>query len=721
VVQGGMSRFLGLEPKDDATIAYRVVSAATVVVSVLAAVLQEAVTAGTGIAALGLVPLGSYFSYVRRNERNILLKVLLALGLAVAFIAFLQSVRGATTIDDTRTPLVAMFLWVQVLHSFDVPRARDLTFSVAASVALIALAGSLAFTTGFIIVFLVYAVLLVASLALGHQAQLRSVDGELAAEVKPSAARTPGRSPRALVRGAAALGAATLFATSVAFVFLPRLPGAQIAALPFSLTRGSPIPGFTGNVMLPNAPGQAVGSSTAFDPDTYFGYGESMSLRVRGRLSNELVMRVRSPEPSLYRGQVYDRYDDGTWTSSDTDLSELRGDGIDPISVPTSRYDRGRSVDELVQTFYIERELPNIVFHAYRAHEVYIAETTLTRDRASSLRVPYTLETDTIYSVVSRLPPRSPEILRASGPADTSDPELSRYLQVPKSLDGRFRRLATRITSDEPTTVGKVDAVEAWLHENKRYRLDIPRDPPGRDPVDVFVFDRDEGFCEQIAATMALMLRASDVPARVVTGFGPGERNAFTGYWEVKNSDAHAWVEVYYADVGWIPYDPTFGVPFSDAANTTFMLAPLKRLAESLLPDGLLAAMSRAVRDVPAVARVLIVVPVVLGIVAAFLLVRSRRRRTASGGPRAPAVDAWLEIEDVLRSRGFRREPHETAQEFARRIGNLVSDVELREVAEQFGAARYAPDDAAEVERWVREARATAQAIRRGPRQRARA
>jgi hypothetical protein len=151
------------------------------------------------------------------------------------------------------------------------------------------------------------------------------------------------------------------------------------------------------------------------------------------------------------------------------------------------------------------------------------------------------------------------------------------------------------------------------------------------------------------------------------------------------------------------------------------MLAPLKRLAESLLPDGLLAAMSRAVRDVPAVARVLIVVPVVLGIVAAFLLVRSRRRRTASGGPRAPAVDAWLEIEDVLRSRGFRREPHETAQEFARRIGNLVSDVELREVAEQFGAARYAPDDAAEVERWVREARATAQAIRRGPRQRARA
>jgi transglutaminase-like putative cysteine protease len=113
--------------------------------------------------------------------------------------------------------------------------------------------------------------------------------------------------------------------------------------------------------------------------------------------------------------------------------------------------------------------------------------------------------------------------------------------------------------------------------------LDISRDPPQVDPVDYFVFERDEGFCEQIAATMALMLRAAGVPTRLVTGFGEGTRNLFTGYWEVNNNDAHAWVEVLYPGYGWVPYDPTFGVPDGGAASTTFMLGPLKKISEFLV------------------------------------------------------------------------------------------------------------------------------------------
>ena len=111
------------------------------------------------------------------------------------------------------------------------------------------------------------------------------------------------------------------------------------------------------------------------------------------------------------------------------------------------------------------------------------------------------------------------------------------------------------------------------------------------------MFDRTEGFCEQIATAMVLLLRASGVPARLATGFGPGERNVFSGYWEVRNSDAHAWVEVFYPGWGWVTYDPTFGIPESDAANTTFVLAPLGRAFGRLVPGEAFAGIARTVAD----------------------------------------------------------------------------------------------------------------------------
>ena len=104
-------------------------------------------------------------------------------------------------------------------------------------------------------------------------------------------------------------------------------------------------------------------------------------------------------------------------------------------------------------------------------------------------------------------------------------------------------------------------AVQGWLQTNTRYDLTVPREPDGVDAVDHFLFETRRGFCEHIAASMAVLLRAEGIPTRVVTGYGPGERNPFTGYYEVRNSDAHAWVEVFYPSYGWVPYDPTFGVP----------------------------------------------------------------------------------------------------------------------------------------------------------------
>jgi transglutaminase-like putative cysteine protease len=695
-----MHRLLAIDASDDASIAYRGVTAGLVVISVMAAVLQGAVETSTGWLAVLLVPLGFWFSYLRRGKKNVLLKVILTVGLFLAFAAFLGAVRGATNVDETRTPLVAVFLWVQVMHSFDVPRARDLSFSIAASVVLIALAGSLAFSTSFLFFVLVHALLFVTAMVLAYRAELKKGDGTPEShEVERSGERDKATGP--IARRLVGLGLVTLLAASVMFVFLPRFPATQLASLPFSFGRSTSIDGFIGDVSLPS--GGDTGSPDAFDPDTYFGYGETLSLRARGRLSDDLVMRVRTPRPSLYRAQAYDTYSNGRWTSSDSELDEATSGGLGSISIPIPAEGASRG-DELVQTFYVERELPNIVFHAYRPKEIFVAETRVRVDDFTSIRLPFVMDVDTIYSVISDVPERDVSQLRFAPPVNPSDPAMERYLQIPPALDERFRELALDITGPHVASADKAEAVQTWLKDNKQYRLDIPRDPPNKDPVNVFVFERDEGFCEQIAATMALMLRASGVPTRVVTGFGEGERNLFTGYWEVRNSDAHAWVEVFYPGYGWIPYDPTFGVPVASAANTTFMLAPIAKIASAVPAAfaGIRRAVSTAVGVLPGPGwfGALLVLAAIGSAVVATVRGRDRRRR-AGRDPTDRVIDAWLSLERALSSRGLRRESHETALEFAERVDAMV-DADVGELATMFSAGRYGPPDGFDVEAFER-------------------
>lgn len=82
----------------------------------------------------------------------------------------------------------------------------------------------------------------------------------------------------------------------------------------------------------------------------------------------------------------------------------------------------------------------------------------------------------------------------------------------------------------------------------------------GQNTADEFWFDKKEGFCEHIASSFVILMRALDVPARIVTGYQGGERNAVDGFWTVRQSDAHAWAEVWYEGRGWVRVDPTSAV-----------------------------------------------------------------------------------------------------------------------------------------------------------------
>ena len=171
------------------------------------------------------------------------------------------------------------------------------------------------------------------------------------------------------------------------------------------------------------------------------------------------------------------------------------------------------------------------------------------------------------------MPINDPSWLRRAGHA--IPPSMAGYLQVPTTLPARVGDLARQVAQGAPSEYDAVMAVQTWIQGHTRYNLDVAADPPGVDSVDRFLFVTREGFCEQIASSMAVMLRTLGIPTRLVTGYGPGDRNPLTGYFEVRDSDAHAWLEVYYPQIGWVPYDPTFGVPAAaPSVASRFMAGP---------------------------------------------------------------------------------------------------------------------------------------------------
>jgi transglutaminase-like putative cysteine protease len=96
----------------------------------------------------------------------------------------------------------------------------------------------------------------------------------------------------------------------------------------------------------------------------------------------------------------------------------------------------------------------------------------------------------------------------------------------------------------------------------------------GKDSSDEFWFDRKSGFCEHIAAAFVILMRSLDIPARVVTGYQGGERNGLDGFWTVRQSDAHAWAEVWLPGRGWVRVDPTAAVAPNRVSGPQRLQAP---------------------------------------------------------------------------------------------------------------------------------------------------
>jgi transglutaminase-like putative cysteine protease len=159
------------------------------------------------------------------------------------------------------------------------------------------------------------------------------------------------------------------------------------------------------------------------------------------------------------------------------------------------------------------------------------------------------------YQADSLIPIVSANQLRAS--SQTYPQEIrKRYLTLPETIPQRVLDLAQELTANITNPYDKAKAIEAYLRTYP-YSLDITPPPPDRDVADYFLFDLKTGYCDYYATSMIVLVRAVGLPARLVIGYSSGVYNPLKAEYVIREANAHSWVEVYFAGVGWVEFEPT--------------------------------------------------------------------------------------------------------------------------------------------------------------------
>ncbi|WP_225333039.1 DUF3488 and transglutaminase-like domain-containing protein [Halomicrobium urmianum] len=257
-------------------------------------------------------------------------------------------------------------------------------------------------------------------------------------------------------------------------------------------------------------------------------------------LSPEVRFTVEADEGRYWRVASYDRYTGQDWVrTGGTDPYEGT---LDPPPGPTRRVD---------QTVRPETEL-GVAPSAWKPIQVEgLNGARVAED--GSLATGETVGSGEVYRVRSAVPDPSPAQLREAG-TDYPEGIQERYTQLPESTPDRVGVRTERLTRNADNPYETALTIEQWLRNNRDYSLSVQR--PNGDVADGFLFEMDAGYCTYYATTMTTMLRSQDIPARFVVGYTSGQR-VEEDRWVVRGLNAHAWVEAYFPEYGWVRFDPT--------------------------------------------------------------------------------------------------------------------------------------------------------------------
>ncbi len=245
------------------------------------------------------------------------------------------------------------------------------------------------------------------------------------------------------------------------------------------------------------------------------------------------------PGPFYYRAVSLDTFDGLSWSSRSA--SETIPEPSEP------------GPDAIMQSYRFEPTAPPVLVAVPRLEALSLgAEAILLRPNRTLLdrEGPRPLS----YQAWSRS-----ASWRAAGSAQMSAvgaPPGGLFLELPATLDPGIRELAQTLAPMDATADERIAALASWFTRDHHYQLDGPG-VGETDPLAAFMLEHRSGNCELFATGLAVMLRQAGLPSRVVNGFHGGEWNPAGSYWLLRQSDAHAWVEVWLDGQGWLTLDPT--------------------------------------------------------------------------------------------------------------------------------------------------------------------
>lgn len=298
-------------------------------------------------------------------------------------------------------------------------------------------------------------------------------------------------------------------------------------------------------------------------------YGDTVSLGTGSNLSDEIVLEIsvnqKKPAGTRYywRARSYDQFVGNQWISS-FDSSKL----IEPNT----------EISDLLEYFYFPQRTftiktktnlgllytppyPQKINRPVKAFFANLSEEKVDYIALTLEEIAFSGEN---YEVVNRIPAPTIAQMRKST-NEYPDWVFENYLQLPPDFSEKIQDLAIEITENSENPYDKTQAITNYLRKNITYKEQIPEPPQDSDPVEWFLFEHREGFCNYYATAEVLMLRSIGIPSRIVFGYAQGEsQNPDETEFIVRREQSHAWPEVFFEGIGWVEFEPTTIQPSLD-------------------------------------------------------------------------------------------------------------------------------------------------------------
>lgn len=415
--------------------------------------------------------------------------------------------------------------------------------------------------------------------------------------------------------------------------------------------------------------------------------GVFKDVRVNGkRVMQVKISGIPIPEGSaLYvRGGALDSFDGKEWSRSKFDfdysyfgkqISSTHGRALyeqNNGAFISSTYNPSKPA--ITQEFFIHPMATSVIFSM--GDPTFIKGNILqpTYDLTGTAFASSTFEEGTHYIIHSQ----SPEIRFDTNIEGYGEMLKKIFLALPKESDDMIaiRQIAADITGDKKSFAEKVEALERYFHDNYAYSYMAKH---SRQSLRQFLTETKAANCEYFASGMALMLRTQGIPSRLIVGYLSTDLKRIGEYFDVRNSDGHAWVEAYTPEQGWISFDPT---P-TNIATPEFSFLFGRKIYAYLLgfqmswyryvigydfyvqQDALIEVVA-AWRNIVAILATVVAALAIA--VALFFFIKGILGFKRTEVYTSHVAKNWLAVERLLARYGFRRFSFETPLEFARRI-----------------------------------------------------